>query len=409
MKIAVIGAKGLPPEEGGIEHHCAEIYPRMVAQGHSVDLFARSFYTRMPAFRQYDFKGVRVISLPCPKVGGSDVIISSALGAMLTAGDYDIVHFHALGPSLFSWLTRMISPAKVVVTCHGLDWQRAKWGKLARLSILLGEKIAVSSAHEMVVVSGALQSYFINNYSRDSAYIPNAPASYPASDTKFTWTSSLGLERGRYMVFLGRLVPEKCPDLLIKAFQSLQKSAWKLVLVGGDDSPTFKAKLLSLANNNPNILFTGPLLGAHLAEIVRGSGLFVLPSDIEGLPMAMLEAMAEGVPILASDILPHRQLLGQNRGVLFRKGDVNSCIEKLDWAIHNTQEIQKFAEQAKIYVSANYNWEQITNKFIDLYNRISTKPLTVPTSTLASLYADQVKSATLRESALGTKYLETDS
>ncbi|MHC5732279.1 MAG: glycosyltransferase, partial [Nostoc sp.] len=95
-----------------------------------------------------------MISLPCPKVGGSDVIISSALGAMLTAGDYDIVHFHALGPSLFSWLTRMISPAKVVVTCHGLDWQRAKWGKLARLSILLGEKIAVSSAHEMVVVSG---------------------------------------------------------------------------------------------------------------------------------------------------------------------------------------------------------------------------------------------------------------
>ncbi len=375
MKIAVIGAKGLPPQEGGIEHHCAEIYPRMVAQGHSVDLFARSFYAKIPAFTENYFKGVRVISLPCPKVGGSDVIISSALGAMLTFGDYDIVHFHALGPSLFSWLTRMISPAKIVVTCHGLDWKRAKWGKMARFSIRLGEKIAVSCADEMVVVSTELQSYFIHNYSRDSAYIPNAPASYLASDTKFTWTVSLGLEPGRYMVFLGRLVPEKCPDLLIKAFQSLQQSGWKLVLVGGDDCPIFKAQLLNLANNNPNIIFTGQILGTRLAEIVRGSGLFVLPSDIEGLPMAMLEAMAEGIPILASDILPHRQLLGQNRGVLFRKGDINSCIDKLDWAINNTKEIQTFAEQAKSYVIANYNWEQITSKFIDLYHLISTKPV----------------------------------
>jgi glycosyltransferase involved in cell wall biosynthesis len=375
MKIAVIGAKGLPPQEGGIEHHCAEIYPRMVAQGHSVDLFARSFYAKIPAFTEHYFKGVRVISLPCPKVGGSDVIISSALGAMLTFGDYDIVHFHALGPSLFSWLTRMISPAKIVVTCHGLDWKRAKWGKMARFSIKLGEKIAVSCAHEMVVVSTELQSYFIHNYSRDSAYIPNAPASYLASDSKFTWTVSLGLEPGRYMVFLGRLVPEKCPDLLIRAFQLLQQSGWKLVLVGGDDCPIFKAQLLNLANNNPNIIFTGQILGTRLAEIVRGSGLFVLPSDIEGLPMAMLEAMAEGIPILASDILPHRQLLGQNRGVLFRKGDINSCIDKLDWAINNTKEIQKFAEQAKSYVIANYNWEQITSKFIDLYHLISTKPV----------------------------------
>jgi glycosyltransferase involved in cell wall biosynthesis len=372
MKIAVIGAKGLPPQEGGIEHHCAEIYPRMVAQGHSVDLFARSFYAKIPAFTEHYFKGVRVISLPCPKVGGSDVIISSALGAMLTFGDYDIVHFHALGPSLFSWLTRMISPAKIVVTCHGLDWKRAKWGKIARFSIKLGEKIAVSCAHEMVVVSTELQSYFIHNYSRDSAYIPNAPASYLASDSKFTWTVSLGLEPGRYMVFLGRLVPEKCPDLLIKAFQ---QSGWKLVLVGGDDCPIFKAQLLNLADNNPNIIFTGQILGTRLAEIVRGSGLFVLPSDIEGLPMAMLEAMAEGIPILASDILPHRQLIGQNRGVLFRKGDINSCIDKLDWAINNTKEIQTFAEEAKSYVIANYNWEQITSKFIDLYHLISTKPV----------------------------------
>lgn len=408
MKIAVIGAKGLPPKEGGIEHHCAEIYPRLVAQGHSVDLFARSFYTGMPAFSQQDFKGVRAISLPCPKIGGSDVIISSALGAMLAAGNYDVVHFHALGPALFSWLPRTLSSTKVVVTCHGLDWQRAKWGKLARSSILMGEKVGASCAHKMVVVSEALQSYFLQTYNRHSVYIPNAPANYAPSDPDFNWSRSLGLKQGRYLVFLGRLVPEKCPDLLIKAFQALQHSDWKLVFVGGDDSATFKTQLLDLANGNPNILFTGQLLGSRLAEIVRGAGLCVLPSKIEGLPMAMLEAMAEGIPIVASDIPPHQHLLGQGRGILFRSGDLDSCIEKLDWAINNIQKLQSTAEYTKIYVRSNYNWDQIATKVLDLYEAVSDQPRTVPVIE-GTVPAYQSTSTTVIEVAPHFKYVDEDS
>ena len=367
MKIAVIGAKGLPPEQGGIEHHCAEIYPRMVAQGHSVNLFARSFYTNQPGWSRQDYKGVQVTSLPCPKGGGADVLISSALGAMLTAGKYDIIHFHALGPALFSWLPRIISPAKVIVTCHGLDWQRAKWGKVAKLSILMGEQLAASCAHEIVVVSEALQSYFLKTYGRNSTYIPNAPATYAASDPSFSWVSSLGLEQGRYLVFLGRLVPEKCPDLLIRAFQALQPQGWKLVLVGSDDASGFKQNLLELAGDNPNILFTGQLLRDRLAEIVRGAGMCVMPSNTEGLPMAMLEAMAEGVPIIASNIPPHQQLLGENRGVLFRRGDLKGCIQKIDWAILHTEALKPIAERAKLYVKSTYNWDQITTRFLNLY------------------------------------------
>ncbi len=374
MKIAVIGAKGLPPEQGGIEHHCAEIYPRMVAQGHSVDLFARSFYTNKPGWNQHDYKGVRVVSLPCPKGGGTDVIMSSALGSMLTAGKYDIIHFHALGPALFSWLPRIISPAKIVVTCHGLDWQRAKWGKVAKLSILMGEQFAAACAHEIVVVSEALQTYFLKTYGRDSIYIPNAPATYAESDPNFTWGTSLGLKQGRYLVFLGRLVPEKCPDLLIQAFQSLQPQGWKLVLVGGDDGSDFKQHLLNLASDNPNILFTGQLLRDRLAEIVRGAGMCVLPSNTEGLPMAMLEAMAEGIPIIASNIPPHQQLLGGNRGVLFRRGDLKGCIQKLDWAISHPEALKSIAERAKLYVKSTYNWNHITTRFLDLYEAIIDQP-----------------------------------
>ncbi len=367
LKIAVIGAKGLPPEQGGIERHCAEIYPRMVSQGHLVDFFARSSYTHKSSWSQHQYEGVQVTSLPSTKSTGLDVLISAGLGAALTAGGYDIVHFHALGPSIFSWLPRLISPAKVVVTCHGLDWQRAKWGHLAKLTILTGEKVAVSCAHELVVVSEALQSYFLETYDRPSTYIPNAPAAYTESDPNFAWGSSLGLEQGRYLVFLGRLVPEKCPDLLIRAFQTLQPLGWKLALVGGDDCPEFKAELLGLAADNPNILFTGQLLSDRLAEIVRGAGACVLPSDLEGLPMAMMEAMAEGVPVIASNIPPHQQLVGHNRGVLFHQGDVDSCVQKLSWAIEHPQKLKRLARRAKTYIQTNYDWDQITNRFLDLY------------------------------------------
>ena len=407
MKIAVIGAKGLPPQQGGIERHCAEIYPRIVAQGHAVDLFARSSYTGMPGWSQQEFEGVQVTSLPSSGMGGSDVILSSALGAMFTAGKYDIIHFHALGPALFSWLPRIVSPAKVVVTCHGLDWQRAKWGKLAKLSILVGEKAAVSCAHEMVVVSEALRSYFLKTYDRASTYIPNAPGSYSSSDPNFAWGTSLGLEQERYLVFLGRLVPEKCPDLLIQAFQALRPPGWKLVLVGGNDFPDFKAQLLHLADDNPNILFTGQLLGSQLAEIVRGAGACVLPSNLEGLPMAMMEAMAEGVPVIASDIPPHQQLLGRDRGVLFQQGNLDACIEKLSWAIDHPQELKAIAQRAKTYVRASYNWNQITSRFLDLYRSVLDQP-TGSVQALEPTYLTHRRSAMLTTAVTQFKYMEED-
>jgi glycosyltransferase involved in cell wall biosynthesis len=408
MRIAVIGAKGLPPEQGGIEHHCAEIYPRMVAQGHSVDLFARSLYTNQPAWSRNTYKGVRVLALPGSKRGGADVLISSALGSIFTAGKYDIIHFHALGPALFSWLPRIISPAKIVVTCHGLDWQRAKWSKTAKRSIRMGEQIAASCAHEVVVVSEALQSYFLETYDRKSTYIPNAPATYAPSDPNFTWVKSLGLKPSQYLVFLGRLVPEKRPDLLIQAFQHLQPEGWKLVLVGAEDSSDFRSYLHNLANGNKNIIFTGQLLRDRLAEIVRGSGLCVLPSDMEGLPMAMLEAMSEGIPVIASDIPPHEQLLAPDRGILFRRGEVKSCIEKLDWALSSEDALQQIASRAKKYVTSHYNWDVITTQFLDLYEATLTQS-EVSSKKIVPVVTPEDESITLTDRVTCVRYTETDS
>ncbi|MEM6716139.1 MAG: glycosyltransferase family 4 protein [Cyanobacteria bacterium P01_F01_bin.56] len=369
MKIAVIGAKGLPPRQGGIEHYCAEVYPRMVAQGHTVDLYARTSYTEAPWFQNNVFKGVNVISLPGPR-GGVDALTTSALGALAAwRSPYDIIHFHALGPALFSGISKP-GKAKVVVTCHGLDWQRAKWSGSASWLIRAGERAAVAWADELVVVSSELQSYFLKTYDQPTTHITTAPASYAAADPSFQYGRSLGIERERYIVFLGRLVPEKKPDLLIQAFQKLQPKGWKLVLVGGESgAEAYLEELFALATNNSSIVFAGELRGAHLAEIVQGAGLFVLPSDLEGLPMSLLEAMREGIPAIASDISPHRQMLDSDRGVLFSVGDCEACYQALKLAIADPEAMAKRAQAAAHYVRTHHNWDCIARENLDVYEQ----------------------------------------
>jgi glycosyltransferase involved in cell wall biosynthesis len=374
MKIAVIGAKGVPAQQGGIEHHCEELYSRIVKQGHCVDLFARSSYTDSYLLHSYNFQGIQVVSLPCLKSKGLDALLSSAIGGLASSRrHYDIVHFHALGPALFSWLPRIASVARVVVTCHGLDWRRTKWSKASSHLLHLGESTAVRFAHRLIVVSEELRSYFMRTYGKEPVYIPNAPSRLGESDPNFAYGTSLGLKQGRYILFLGRLVPEKCPDLLIKTFQTLQPSGWKLVIVGGSsDTPVFTSKLVDMAARSEDVVFTGELTGAYLAEILRGAGLFVLPSEVEGLPMAMLEAMLEGVPVLASNIPVHQQLTAGKRGMLFQVGDLDSCTRCLDWAIHHPQELAAMARNAQTYVQTNYDWDRIATETLRLYTALST-------------------------------------
>lgn len=379
MKIAVIGSKGLPPKQGGIEHHCAEIYPRMVAQGHLVDLFARSSYTNSSWRDREEFDGVRVVSFSGSGLRGIDALVSSSLGAAASSLlRYDIVHFHALGPSLWTCLPRLSSSAKVIVTCHGLDWQRDKWGKVSSYLIRLGEQTAVNFAHQIVVVSEELKLYFLEKYGRQTTLIGNAPAKYAEFDPDFSYGNSLGLERDRYIFFLGRLVPEKCPDLLIKAFRKLQPRGWKLVLGGGgSDASSYENSLFELAEGNQSIVFPGELQGKQLAEIMRNAGLFVLPSSLEGQPLALLEAMRENIPVLVSDISIHQDLVGHDRGILFRANDLDSCVSKLDWAIHHRLELSKMARNAEDYVNTFCNWDRITTDYLNIYRDVSA-PVNLP-------------------------------
>lgn len=371
MRIAVIGVKGLPARQGGIEHYCQALYPKIVEQGHVVDLYARSSYIKKSWLSIYQHYGVRVICLPSLPIRGLDAFTNSGLAALVCAlRKYDVVHFHALGPSLFSFIPRLLSSAKVIATCQGLDWQRGKWGKSSSRVIRLGEKVAAKYAHNVIVVSRALQDYFKKTYDLESVYIPNAPGMYAKSDPNFNFVKSFDLEPSKYFLFLGRLVPEKRPDLLLQAFQQFNQSGWKLVLAGGNsDTTEYTSELLDLARDNPDVVFAGELRGNRLAEMVRGAGVFVLPSDLEGLPLAMLEAMREGIPVVASNIPPHQQLLGSDRGILFRAADVTSCADALEEATLQPKELALMARKARTYIQNNYTWEKITTDNLSVYSQ----------------------------------------
>jgi glycosyltransferase involved in cell wall biosynthesis len=372
MRIAVIGAKGLPPKQGGIENYCAAVFPKIVEKGHSVHLFAQSAYTGHPWFHRYKYRGVNVTTLPSFGINGIDTLFSSAVASLLTVWPrYDIVHFHALGPGLFSFLPHLATKSKVVVTCHGLDWQREKWGRQSGRLIRLGEKASVRFAHRITVVSADLQNYFAKTYGLSTTFIPNAPADYDESDPTFSYVRSLGAEPGKYIVFLGRLVPEKCPDLLIQAFQSIQAKDWKLILVGGHAAADlFGNKLYRLAATNRNIIFAGQLRGNRLAEVMRGAGLFTLPSNLEGSPLSLLEAMRENIPVIASDIEPHQELIQTDKGLLFKKGDLISLQDRLTWALAHSSQMKLMAERAQKEILLNYNWHRVSTETLRLYESL---------------------------------------
>ncbi|MGK7957519.1 MAG: glycosyltransferase family 4 protein [Crocosphaera sp.] len=372
-KVAIIGVKGLPAQQGGIERYCQQVYPRIVQQDYQVDLYARSSYTDSSDYISY-VQGVRVISLRSLPITGGDALLNSLLAMIIAIfGDYDIIHVHALGPSLWCWLGKLFANAKIVVTCHGLDWQRAKWGKWSSRLIRLGEKIAVICADDIIVVSQFLHNYFYKTYGQPTHYIPTAPSPYLTHESPDNDLNPLSLELKKYILFLGRLVPEKRPDLLIQAFQRLQPQGWKLVLAGGhSDTPDYYLQLQQAASNNPNICFTGEIQGGLLSSIMRNAGLFVLPSDLEGLPLVLLEAMQEGIPVVASNIAPHRQLIGNNRGLLFKKGNLNSCVICLEMALNSPQKLQELSNNAKNYVQQNHNWHDIVSKHLSIYEAVNT-------------------------------------
>ncbi len=369
LKIAMFGQKRWS-REGGIEVVVEELSTRMVKLGHQVTCYNRGGHH--VSGKEFDGKklreceGVKLKTVPTINGKGLAAVSSSFFAALACAlGKYDVVHIHAEGPAAMCWLPKLFGK-RVIVSIHGLDHRRSvKWNKFARKYILLGEKNAVRYADEIIVLSRGVQQYFADTYGRKTVFIPNGvgrPNVLPAKLIK----EKYGLDKDSYILFLGRLVPEKGIQYLIKAFKQIDTDK-KLVIAGGSsDSDEFMQELTRLAADDPRILFTGFVQGHMLAELYSNAYVYCLPSDLEGMPLSLLEAMSYGNCCLASDIAECAEVL-EDKGVLFQRGSVESLKQKLEELFQHPEQVGRYREEATKYICDKYNWDDVVSKTLLLY------------------------------------------
>lgn len=371
LRIAMLGHKRIPSREGGIEIVVEELATRMAKKSHSVTCYNRKGHnvagSEFDGTKLKTYKGVtlqEVFTIDKRGLAAMTASVSASLRAAL--GNYDVVHIHAEGPAFMCWLPKLFGK-KVIVTVHGLDHQRAKWGKFASWYIRSGEKNAVRFADEIIVLSKGVQDYFQNTYGRTTRFIPNGVNKAKPRKARQI-TEKWGLIKDSYILYLGRIVPEKGERYLIEAFKQT-KTDKKLVIAGGSsDTQAFMDELKSLAKDDDRIIFTGFVQGEILEELYSNPYIYTLPSDLEGMPLSLLEAMSYGNCCLTSDI-PECAEVVEDKALLFRKSDVSNLKEKLQNACDHPEMVETYKAQAEEFICRKYNWDDVVEKTLKLYQR----------------------------------------
>jgi glycosyltransferase involved in cell wall biosynthesis len=363
MRIAMVGLKGVPYPEG-IENFTEQVGSRLVGRGHSVTVYTRPYVEVGDSYR-----GMRIRRLPSINTKHLDALSHTFLGTVdVLRSGHDIVHYHALGPSVFSLIPRLRG-VRTVAHVHGLDWQRRKWGLLARACLRAAELSAAYFPDRTITISEVLKQYFEARYRRAVEYVPTGVEEYDPEKPReiLRW----GLEAGSYILFLSRLVPEKGCHLLLEAYERLRTDK-KLVIAGAPShSDQYAASLRRTRRSG--VVFTGGVKGRLLRELFSNAYLYVLPSEIEGLPHALLQALSFGRCVLASDIEPNREALG-DCGLTFRSGDVEDLRRQLDRLVHDATLVQERARNARARVHERYSWEVVVSRLEEVYRRCLEGP-----------------------------------
>lgn len=369
LNIAMLGHKRIPSREGGIEIVVEELSTTMVKAGHSVTCYNRSGHhvsgKEFDGVTLKDYKGVKLKPVFTINRKGLAAMTSSFFGAVCVAfGKYDVVHFHAEGPCAMLWLPKLFGK-RCIATIHGIDWQRAKWGEFASKYIKLGEKIAAKYADEIIVLSENVQKYFMDTYGRKTVFIPNGVNRSVLRSPQLI-KEKYGLDKDEYILFLGRLVPEKGITYLIEAFKDV-KTKKKLAIAGGSsDTEAFSQELKKLAEGDDRILFTGFVQGQLLEELYSNAYVYALPSDLEGMPLSLLEAMSYGDCCLTSDIAECAEVV-EDKALLFKKANVSDLKEKLQYACDNPNAVKKLKEGVADFICSKYNWDDVVERTLKLY------------------------------------------
>lgn len=376
MKIAMIGGRGIPARYGGVERHIELLSRELARMGHRVTVYTRGWYYDASAALP---KRITQVVLPSLHTKYFDTFTHTLLSVIhVVFQDVDVIHFHGVGPALLSWIPRLFKPrTRVMVTVHSLNRLHPQWNVFGKLVLLLGEWAAAHVPHHTIVVSHHLRTYFRQQYRSDVTMIPNGievanRAPSVALLTRWRLTSR------QYVLFVGRLIESKEVHTLISAWKELQKKRpearedRKLVIVGDAHfDPAYGARLRRLAGRDASLVFTGWTEGEALLSLIAHAGLFVQPSATEGMPIALLEAMAYGVPVLVSDIPAHRELIHET-GTRFPVGDYRALARLMAEAFTDPAWYEKHGKANQELVKREYKWTVVAKKTVNAYSSLET-------------------------------------
>ena len=369
LRICMIGQRGVPATFGGIERHVEELGSRLAACGHEVNIFCRPGY--VPDARRHHL-GMNLRYVPTVATKHLEAISHSALSTLVAmAGRPDIIHYHGVGPALLAPIPRCLGRAKVVATVHALDADRAKWGRPARQVLQAGSWLCARVPDATISVSQAIAEHYRDRYRRKVSYIPNG-VTPRAPRTAREIVQRFGLHPGRYVLFVGRLVPEKAPDLLIGAFRHIAGDDLRLVVAGGSSfTDEYVARLHRASASDPRVTLTGYVYGPLLEELYANAAAFVLPSSVEGLPLTLLEAASYGTPVIASRIPPHVEILGDDSpgGRLFPPGEEEGLRRALVRVLGEPARERRGADRLRASVLRRYSWTNTLTATMSVYEQ----------------------------------------
>lgn len=360
MKIVVTGTRGIPNIMGGVETHCEELFPRIAAKGFDITVMRRKSYVQDTLT---EYQGVKLLDIETPKKKSFEAIIHT-FKAILKAKiqKADLIHIHAIGPALLVPMARLLG-MKVVFTHHGPDYDRDKWGLMAKTMLKLGERMGTKYANEVIVISSVINNILIQKYGRNDCHLIYNGVPEPEICELPEYFKELGIEKGKYILGMCRFVPEKNLHHLVEAFSRIDTQGYKLVLAGDTDfEDEYSLRLKKLAREQ-GVILTGFVKGKKLHSLLSNAHHYVLPSSHEGLPIALLEAMSYKLPVIVSDI-PANKEIGLAEEIYFPVGNIEALTDKLQKAINKPfYRIE--------YDMKKYNWNLISEQVIYIYNSLS--------------------------------------
>ena len=358
MKLNVIGTRGFPGIEGGVEKHCESLYP-LIRKDISVNIYRRRSYVKT----RDSYSNILFIDLPSTRIRGIETVIHSFLASVLTLLQKpDVVHYHNIGPALFSPIVKL-RKIPVVLTYHSPNYEHKKWGDFAKKILLFSEKVALKTADKIVFVN----SFQMEKYNEDirikSVFVPNGIGNTIQTD-KVDYLTSLKLEKNKYILSVGRITPEKGFDTLIRAYREAKLQSYKLVIAGGVEFENKYQKELESLANDEDVIFTGYVFGENLAQLYMNAAIYVLASNNEGFPLVLLEAMSYGLDVLVSDI-PATHLVDLESDDYFETGNYQELSAKLIKRVSSNKKRE--------YNLEKYNWHEIAETMSNIYYEVVEK------------------------------------